>query len=128
MSQEELNKAIRIKNYDEKIRLFNNLETIHNRIEKNSDKPIKAEIIGKDQNYDIMINLGYNKKTGRDSLIIHNLPQNFKSYGNIIKIKTNFDNLELIFEFQGLFNFGAFRKIILQNTIEIEILEEIPKK
>ena len=128
MSQEELNKAIRIKNYDEKIRLFNNLETIHNRIEKNSDKPIKAEIIGKDQNYDIMINLGYNKKTGRDSLIIHNLPQNFKSYGNIIKIKTNFDNLELIIEFQGHFKFGAFRKIILQNTIEIEILEEIPKK
>ncbi len=75
-----------------------------------------------------MINLGYNKKTGRDSLIIHNLPQNFKSYGNIIKIKTNFDNLELIIEFQGHFKFGAFRKIILQNTIEIEILEEIPKK
>lgn len=46
------------------------IESIHEKIHKYSNKPIKTKNIGEDENYDVIINIDYNKETCKYSLII----------------------------------------------------------
>ena len=111
------NTSLEVKDYIKKIEILKKLTLIREKIERYSNKPVEVKIIGEQKEINTFINFKYKKDNSEDGLIIDNLPSDIPSFGNQIKLKAKLDDLNVIFNFRGLFKFGVFSEILIEKIV-----------
>ncbi len=106
-----------VEDYTEKREILKKLEFVREKIEKYSNKPIEARIMEVKKEFNTYINFNYKRDSYEDGLVIDNLPQDIHSYGNIIKLKAKLDDLNVTFNFNGIFKCGIFSEILIEKFI-----------
>jgi len=109
--------SLGVEDYTEKSEILKKLEFVREKIEKYSNKPVEARIMEVKKEFNIYINFNYKRDSYEDGLVINNLPQDIPSYGNLIKLKAKLDDLNVIFNFNGIFKFGTFSEILIEKFI-----------